>query len=904
MRYHKRVTMMEHRVRAGVFLLAFLLLAALLPAPAAAFHDQGYPCYQCHSLKPSEIRAGSNAIRIDQFVLTPIPTPSGATAWTGGMPITCDFCHKAADDVPTQNFAVKTGSKHPVRTVMDNGAKPNEIACGDCHNGNNGGVATPDLTPLSMTTKNATDGYPDHDNMAAGYVHNLTSNPPHLTVPYWGSTLPGFNRGNDTTFWTAVRAGTQDIVCWVCHESGRTNSPTRGPLTNVVSTRSVKGDYVGTDNTKGHKIRVNMGAGALGAGSSLPCYDCHDSHGSMSSSLILDNQSIYGDNTSRVSVTTFTGANDRVVCAQCHDTGNTATALTKAIPAQAGKLVEGMYPVDPFNSTTSGTLHATAGILDNMANSTKNCLAANAGCHASPHNPVVPCAICHGPGGSGPTVVWPSGNASGKTSPYGSHLGALRSDNLSATTDWNMQCNKCHNGHAGPVLVPMPPTNWTDPSGRLTGTNMAVQLGLDNYAVDNGVRLGGTATSGTTEADICWNCHVAQTPAPVSEWGFNTKKTPTGFPVVLDTSPGNFPTQHDGTADRDNFGHIYTDNSYATLTSDWTAGYWMDEYDNVIRRRIASIHSASFDPAGQSSSVAANINTDNTVNHTTPTLENKAYIRCSYCHDVHDLNKAQNDTASGNPFLRGTWVSNPYPPDLPPRSTYSYTTGPRATSANRERGGYFIDQNSGWPTDNPAMDTLAEIAGICTLCHGTTVDTMKFYTGSSLWRAGMVNGHSNSTLGGTRSNARDIFSASRGQVSPAVCGMGQQMCAGGEPCLGNYYRACVPACGACCTVLNDGWYGGVNPPNLNTCTGFDGDYANWYGTGTIGGAKGAASMAHKFTCSKCHTPHASGLPVLLVHNCVDTVLSNPANNPQDLRAVNCHRKTTTTDGWHRLAPGQ
>jgi hypothetical protein len=898
-----------------VFLPVLTVAATFLvfSPPAQALHDQGYICYICHSLNPGDIRTGSNAIRKDQNVLSPIPTPSGLTAWSGGMPITCDFCHKAGDDVPTQNFAVKTGSKHPVRTVMDNGAKPNEIACGDCHNGNAGG-ANKDLTPLTMTTKDGTDGYPDHDNLTTGYIHNLTSNPPHLTVPYWGATLPGFNRANDTTFWTAVRAGTQDIVCWVCHESGRTNSPTRGPLTNVVSTRYVKGDYVGTDNTKGHKIRVNMGAGALGQGSSLPCYDCHDSHGSMSSSLILDNQSIYGDNTSRVSVTSFTGANDRVVCAQCHDTGNTATATTKAIPAQAGKIVEGMYPVDPFNSASSGSLHSSSGIADNMANSTKNCLTANSGCHASPHNPVVPCVTCHGPGGSGPTVVWPSGNASGKTTLYGSHLGALRSDNLAAVTDWNLQCNKCHNGHAGPVVVPMPPTSWSDPSGRLTGTNMAVRLGLDNYAVDNGIRLGGTATGGTTEADVCWNCHNAQTPAPVSEWGFNTKTTPSGYPVVLNTSPANFPTLHDGTADRVNSGHIYTDNNCTTMTSDWTAGYLMDEYDTLLKRRIASVHTASFETAGQSSSVAANVRSDNTVERLSPVLENKSYIRCSYCHDVHDLNKAQNDTVSGKPFLRGTWVGNPYPPELPPRAAgavmngvaYAYPTGaPRNVVTNRERGGYFIDQNSGWPTDNGAMNTLALTGGLCTLCHGTNVDTMKFYTGSTLWGTGMVNGHSNSTLGGTRSNASDIFSARRGQVSPAVYGMGNQMGVGSY-IGGGYHEGCYAAYGAygapCCMITNDGWYGGVSP--LTGCSAGGGDYAGWYTDNAIGGAQGQDTMAHKFTCSKCHTPHAAGLPALLVHNCVDAVLGTPANNPQDLRAVNCHRKTSTADGWHKLAPGQ
>jgi len=453
---------------------------------------------------------------------------------------------------------------------------------------------------------------------------------------------------------------------------------------------------------------------------------------------------------------------------------------------------------------------------------------------------------------------------------------------------------------------------------------MRTRLGI-NYGTMNGIHLGGDNTSGTAEAEICWNCHRdidGPNAYGVSEWGYNTKTTPSGYPVVLNTAPASFPTQHDGTADRVDQGQLFADGSYlwTQRTTDWTAGYWMEEYDNTIRRRIASVHSASFDPAGQSSSVSSNVDGSGVVNRTSPTLEDKSYIRCAYCHDVHGLRRAQGagaippaaPAALTKPFLRGTWVGDPYPPELPPRPAYSYPAGqPRNRSSNRDRGGYFIDQNSGWPTDNPAMNTLSLTAGLCTLCHWTNVDTMKFYTGSTLWLPGMVNGHSNSTLGGTRvpSIARDIFSASRGNVLPAEHGMGEQMGVGGGTCsvgANSGWRPCVTngnGCDLCCVITNDGWYGGVNPPYLNSCTLGGGDYSNWFGTGTIGGAKGPGSMAHKFTCSKCHSPHAAGLPALLTHNCIDAALTTYGNAP-DLRADNCHRKTTTLEGWHKLAPGQ
>jgi hypothetical protein len=193
------------------------------------------------------------------------------------------------------------------------------------------------------------------------------------------------------------------------------------------------------------------------------------------------------------------------------------------------------------------------------------------------------------------------------------------------------------------------------------------------------------------------------------------------------------------------------------------------------------------------------------------------------------------------------------------------------------------------------MDTLTETAGLCTLCHGTNVDAMDFYAGSKLWLPGMANGHSNSCLGGTRTNARDLFTGNRDSAN-AVCGMGLQMGCGDGCGNGNYpfSQACdskqCPSAGCGWVVANSGWYGT--------------DYASWYGTGTIGGADGAGTKAHAFTCSKCHSPHATGLPALLIQNCIDTGLSTWGVSGANLAANNCHRTTSPTDGWHILAPAQ
>ena len=51
----------------------------------------------------------------------------------------------------------------------------------------------------------------------------------------------------------------------------------------------------------------------------------------------------------------------------------------------------------------------------------------------------------------------------------------------------------------------------------------------------------------------------------------------------------------------------------------------------------------------------------------------------------------------------------------------------------------------------------------------------------------------------------------------------------------------------------------------------------------------------------------SGMPALLTHNCIDPGQGNYTTNGAsgvNLIANNCHRKSSTSDGWHILAPGQ
>jgi hypothetical protein len=258
--------------------------------------------------------------------------------------------------------------------------------------------------------------------------------------------------------------------------------------------------------------------------------------------------------------------------------------------------------------------------------------------------------------------------------------------------------------------------------------------------------------------------------------------------------------------------------------------------------------------------------------------------------------------------------------------------------------------------------SVADTAGICILCHTSAVEDIDYYPGSNLWVG--TNGHGNSTLGGDPTGvAVDLFDAERGGDSNFF------MHAQGAPTGENsrwgdsgsrkndlpssrYFESIEIAknTGGYAPPRNTGWFGDYDIATGVWGTGADiapGDndrssqYDVWYaGTASAGygngigvdGTTGRGSepeRAHNFSCSKCHTPHASGLPALLMTNCLDYQL--PKNDAQGWVGVmekrggnntpvdvgpnatdtwalnvmgNCHRNDSSATGWNRLAPDQ
>ena len=367
--------------------------------------DPNASCYACHTLKASELLSATKSIRTSKPKMSKL---ADNTAWSAGMPLSCDFCHQSAGDVPSLLKSTKT-SRHPVDTIGNETDPAREISCNDCHNAYWDPAAPAndnhEVTPRSLVLQDNTDGYPDHKALGADnqYAHNLRSNPAHLSKGFYGSMSFSSStpRVSDGTFWSSSLDGS-NLVCFVCHGGASYQPPFRGA--GGRSQYNVSTAYSASTPAAGHKIKADFGSsGALPQGSKLPCYDCHDAHGSASRKLILDGyypsdngmRNIEG--TSSLAVNTFTSATpgatgDIAVCAACHNTGLAATAFS------ATGRVEKLNPLDPFVSRPGS--HTAVGSWASPS-ATRGCLGSFSGCHASPHNPVGEslggqnCSTCH-----------------------------------------------------------------------------------------------------------------------------------------------------------------------------------------------------------------------------------------------------------------------------------------------------------------------------------------------------------------------------------------------------------------------------------------------------------------------------------------------------------------------------
>ncbi|WP_459860676.1 CxxxxCH/CxxCH domain c-type cytochrome [Desulfuromonas carbonis] len=493
------------------------------------------------------------------------------------------------------------------------------------------------------------------------------------------------------------------------------------------------------------------------------------------------------------------------------------------------------------------------------------------------------CTTCHSGGDPNAPVV-----TVGTSSHTNITIGGAASD-----------CTECHSGHYTSGSGVQIPNNANVGIEYLRSGHGGIMLGGDNTSTVH------TSIRGlTTEAEICWGCHTA---------------------AGVD---GEFGTNNNADGITYNYGSLNQAN--------WVGATWTSAVFSYKTGAIQSTHTAN--SAGTSAVSGANY-------AKTETLDVVGNIRCSYCHDVHDLNQLASDGSSGKPWLRGTWKGNPYNEDGAPRNgaagtwlSVSYggatNTVPRANAgANNSttKGGYWIDQNSNDPNNG---ETLATTAGLCTLCHGTNVDTMDETTGENLWVSG-GNGHQNAVIGGsgTTATANNIFSIRKrgsNQVWDDNGSSNYYMSMGGwTPQMARRAYGYRGDAGNIAITPNlsgeHRYFSGFQWDNPPAGMALQVDDYTMAGNSTTTVGAITQSQYHTFNCGKCHNPHASRLPKLMITNCLDTKQNTWDNTfntgapgapspwtgtyvSQWPTAQNCHRladdhsTTSRGAGWNTVTP--
>ncbi|TRO78690.1 CxxxxCH/CxxCH domain c-type cytochrome [Desulfuromonas acetexigens] len=360
-----------------------------------------------------------------------------------------------------------------------------------------------------------------------------------------------------------------------------------------------------------------------------------------------------------------------------------------------------------------------------------------------------------------------------------------------------------------------------------------------------------------TLAETCWGCHEDQSPV-VSEWEYNNR-----------TSTGSSPYH---------YGKL---NQTSWVGATWSSGYGLTNNDPFYYKRgkIQSIHTAN--PTGTSQVVW-----NSTRGRYDEVADPVDKIRCSYCHDVHNLNLTPGDTMTGPPYLRGTWMGNPYEEDgAPYNKVYAANTimgaVPRGGTAYNQLGGYYIDQNNVRPGTGKTTPvsaqyptagwTLESSAGLCTLCHGTNVDEMDQRKPETDLEEGKLwlgtNGHSNAAIGGTFSMAANIFDYSHGRPEPV------NVIYSGRSISDTLWKTNLVADMAMSSQADESklaaGYRGPYTGKYNPLVPTNAYSFNAYDWGATVDDVTTDQMYHQFSCSKCHNPHASRLPKLMITNCLD-----------------------------------
>jgi hypothetical protein len=387
-----------------------------------------------------------------------------------------------------------------------------------------------------------------------------------------------------------------------------------------------------------------------------------------------------------------------------------------------------------------------------------------------------------------------------------------RGDEPWANTSGAVQvaCYDCHNSHGSFVEGGAGVTSYT--SATTTGGILKdVTAGQGGYSVSYRPYSGGSAAAPNknkhlASAGLCFDCHNTMSEATVSKVvGGTTYSTPWGYYDTFNSTQ-----RIHGYIDTPDFGNYSTG---STTVREWNGAQ--------KRYPVKQLGSGSLNQGGHFGA---------SVTMTAGTTSGTIGGICTKCHDPHGVTSDTTKVSAtmyGVPLLKGNWMTSPYREDAPPAAT-THTRGGgdgAGVIATASIPRYRIDQNT-----FGATSTMFSGGGSLSAPTGVGAGGNGIY-----WNFTMPTG--NVTQTAAQFGGLCLSSASGGTGCHVEASIKQAQTA---------------------AATSTTW---------RTMTRVHNTVKGW--ASTVAGGGNANNAVHAFTCSKCHAPHNSNLPRLLVTNCLD-----------------------------------
>lgn len=309
-------------------------------------------CYSCHDGSGASTNVKTGAA--NSFALTSGHTLENSALSRGDHDLTdrCSSCHSPHLDPAAQPRLPRPSIVTSTGTYAVTGA--NNTWCFACHNDTQDWHASTTeaaypypASPLPSTTKPTRDtaGYPvlgtypgrtvyedssrnGHASIPAGYITDpmvpsqtatrvagdcLWCHASHRGVSAYDSLLAEFRPSTPATVVDDQTNGTYAAACLTCHGGGSWE---------VTGAANIKQFVTAGGERSGHRIKTS--GGTLPVGAPLPCYECHNPHGSKNDNTMLITDALGGSLEPTTAAGASADAEVRRFCFTCHTTDDTA----------------------------------------------------------------------------------------------------------------------------------------------------------------------------------------------------------------------------------------------------------------------------------------------------------------------------------------------------------------------------------------------------------------------------------------------------------------------------------------------------------------------------------------------------------------------------------------------------